>query len=329
MNRKVTGHLLAVITVAVWGTTFISTKVLLRTFSPIEILVLRFALGYAVLWLVKPGILRTRDWRQELMYALAGFTGVGLYYMLENTGLEYTLASNAGVIIATAPFFTAVLAHIVGRIAAGKRTSEDTEERSKADAGKRRSATRTAEERSTTKVPADAGFRWNFAAGFILALAGIAIISFNGSKLELNPAGDLMILGAALCWAFYCIILKKINTFGHSLILGTRRIFAWGLVSFLPFLPFTGFSVTAEQLLTPVNIGNFLFLGAGACAACFLMWNYASKIIGPVSANFYIYLTPVVTLVFSAIVLDEPLTGLLILGTVLTLAGLVVSERGR
>lgn len=288
MNRKITGHLIAIITIIIWSTTFISTKVLLRTFSPVEILILRFAIGYIVLFAVNPRILKTSSFKQEMMYALAGLSGVGLYYMLENTGLEYTLASNAGVIIAAAPFFTAVLAHLINK-------NEDR-------------------------------FMLNFFIGFVIALAGIALISFNGARLELNPIGDLMVFGAALCWAVYCNVLKKINTYGHSLLLGTRRIFAWGILFFVICIPFLDFEVTWAELIMPENIGNLLFLGVGACAGCFIMWNYASKVIGPVSANFYIYLTPVVTLAASALLLDEPMTGLLILGTVLTLAGLVVSE---
>lgn len=288
MKTKFAGHLLAIVTVVIWSTTFISTKVLLRTFEPIEILVLRFVTGYLVLWLICPKFLKTGSLKQEAMYALAGLSGITFYYMLENTALKYTMASNAGVIISTAPFFTAVLAHMINK-------NEDR-------------------------------FRWNFFVGFVAALAGIFFISFNGSKMQLNPAGDLMIVGAALSWAVYCVILRKINTFGHPLILRTRRIFAWGTAMFLPCLPFTGFDISAADILQPVNIGNLLFLGIGACALCFIMWNQAVSVIGAVSANFYIYLTPVVTLIASALFLSEPITPLLILGTVLTLAGLVLSE---
>ncbi len=288
MKNKLLGHVLAVITVIIWGTTFISTKVLLKSFGPVEILLLRFVLGYIVLFLMKPGILKTESFKQEFYYMLAGSMGVSLYYFLENTGLSYTYASNAGVIISAAPFFTAVLAHIVNK-------HEDP-------------------------------FKWNFFVGFVVALAGIFIISFNGAKLELNPIGDILIVGAALCWAVYSVCLKKIYTFGHNLIQSTRRLFAWGLLFMIIGACFTGLEIEVKDVIEPVNLLNLLFLGVGACAICFLIWNYASKIIGPVSANFYIYLTPVVTLIASALVLAEPITPLLLVGTVLTLAGLVISE---
>ena len=55
MNTETrTGHLAALVTVLIWGTTFVSTKVLLTRFTPIEILLFRFVLGYLALWLVYP-----------------------------------------------------------------------------------------------------------------------------------------------------------------------------------------------------------------------------------------------------------------------------------
>ena len=102
------GHLAAFVTIFIWGTTFISTKVLLKSFSPIEILFIRFLIGYATLWLVYPHQLKPAEKKQELCFAAAGLCGVTLYYLMENMALTYTLASNVGVIISIAPFFTAI-----------------------------------------------------------------------------------------------------------------------------------------------------------------------------------------------------------------------------
>lgn len=52
MKQQSVGHLIALITVAIWGTTFISTKILLESFSPIEILFIRFLLGFVCLSIV-------------------------------------------------------------------------------------------------------------------------------------------------------------------------------------------------------------------------------------------------------------------------------------
>lgn len=111
-NKSMTGHLAAAVTILIWGTTFISTKVLLRTFSPIEILFIRFAVGFLVLWLVCPRRLKVRERSEEWYFAAAGLCGVTLYYLFENIALTFTLASNVGVIISIAPFFTAIFASL-------------------------------------------------------------------------------------------------------------------------------------------------------------------------------------------------------------------------
>ena len=45
-TKATTGHLSALITILIWGTTFVSTKTLLNDFTPIEILIFRFTIGY-------------------------------------------------------------------------------------------------------------------------------------------------------------------------------------------------------------------------------------------------------------------------------------------
>ena len=109
------GHLLAFITIFIWGTTYISTKVLLDSFTPVQILFIRFVIGVVALSIACPHILKLKDKKQELIFMGAGLTGVTLYYLLENIALSYTLASNVGVIISVAPFFTAILTRIFYR----------------------------------------------------------------------------------------------------------------------------------------------------------------------------------------------------------------------
>ena len=106
MERKTAaGHLAALITILVWGTTFISTKLLLVDFKPVEILFFRFVMGYVALILACPRMLRLKERRQELTFALAGLCGVCMYYLLENIALTYTLASNEGRGTAEAQLF--------------------------------------------------------------------------------------------------------------------------------------------------------------------------------------------------------------------------------
>ena len=85
-DNIILGHGAAIFSIVVWGTTFISTKVLLRSFSPVEILFLRFLIGYLALWVAQPKPIRGTDWRQELTYAAAGLSGVTFYFLFGKHG---------------------------------------------------------------------------------------------------------------------------------------------------------------------------------------------------------------------------------------------------
>ena len=287
-NKTFKGHLAGLITILIWGTTFISTKVLLRAFTPVEILFIRFVVGYAALWCVFPHRLRLEDRKQNWYFAAAGLCGITLYYLFENIALTYTLASNVGVIISIAPFFTAVFGCLFlkeGRI-------------------DRR-----------------------FLLGFLIAICGVSLISFSsGTRFHISPVGDLLAVGAAIIWAAYSTLVKKISGFGYHTILSTRRTFFFGLVFMVPVLAFMDFQVTLSQFSNGKIFLNFLFLGLGASALCFVTWNYAVKVLGAVKTSVYIYMVPVITTVTSALILKERVTWMTVAGIGLTLAGLFLSE---
>ncbi len=282
-----TGHLAAVLTAVLWGTTFISTKILLVDFNPVEILFIRFIMGYAALSLVAGKRIPFTGWREELPFIAAGISGITLYYLFENMALTYTMASNVGVVVSAAPLFTAILIHLVYK-----------------------------EEK----------FRPVFLAGFVVSMAGICLISFNGSRLELNPIGDLLSVAAAVLWAFYSVFSKKISGYGYSTVVMTRRIFFYGILFMIPALPFFGCKLEVGRFANPVYIFNLIFLGIGASALCFVTWNYAVRVLGAVKTSVYIYMVPVITVVTSMIVLHEKITPLAAIGTICTLAGLILSE---
>lgn len=283
------GHLAAFVTILIWGTTFISTKVLLRFFAPIEILLIRFIIGYAALWCVRPRRLRSVEKTQEWYFAAAGLCGITLYYLLENIALTYTLASNVGVIISIAPFFTAIFAWLFLH--------------------DRRPGAR-------------------FFLGFLMAMAGIALLSFGqDANLQVNPVGDLLGVAAAVIWAAYSILTKKISGFGYDTILTTRRIFCYGLIFMIPISFVMGISVEMKDLAAGGVLPNLLFLGLGASALCFVTWNTAVKHLGSVKTSVYIYMVPVITAVTSAVILHETLTATAVCGITLTLAGLFLSEK--
>lgn len=287
MNKRISGHLAALLTILIWGTTFISTKILLVDFEPVEILFFRFILGFLALLIVYPCRMRGTTGRQEIIFAAAGLCGVCLYYLLENIALTYTMASNVGVIISIAPFFTAMLSHLFAK-----------------------------EEK----------LHVTFFIGFGVAMAGICLISFNGAKMQLNPIGDLLAVAAAAVWACYSILTRKISEFGYHTVQTTRRIFAYGIVFMIPALFLFDCRIGAERLSNPVYLGNLIFLGLGASALCFVTWNMAVKTLGAVKTSIYIYLVPVITVITSALILRERVTVMSGAGTMLALVGLFLSE---
>lgn len=276
-------------TIVIWGTTFISTKILLAAFQPVEILFFRFVMGFLALLIAYPKKLKTADYKQELTFAAAGLCGICLYYLLENIALTVTLASNVGVIVSIAPFFTAILAHLL--------------------------------------MKSEEKLQGSFFVGFAVAMVGIVCISLNGSKLELNPMGDFLAVVAALVWACYSIVTRKISSFGYPVILSTRRTFLYGILFMIPTLFFFDFQLDLSRFTNMTYLFHICYLGLGASALCFVTWNFAIKELGAVKTSVYIYLVPVITVTASALVLHEQVTVLTGIGTALTLAGLFLSER--
>jgi len=288
-NKNIKGHLAAALCIFIWSITFISTKLLLIDFSPTEILFFRFILAYVMLFLLSPRPILPRFDKQEALYAGAGLCGVTLYFLSQNIGLVYTTASNAGVIVCVAPMFTAIAARFFG-------TGEK--------------------------------IRKEFIGGFAIAITGCALISFNGSfVLSLNPLGDLLMLVAALSWAFYCNLLTLADNGRLTLVQTTRKVFFYGILFMLPAIALTGFRLNLDRFLEPANLFNMLFLGLAASGLCFLAWNYAVGVLGSVKCSVYIYANPVVTIFFAALILGESLNWISALGTILTLSGLILSER--
>ena len=281
---KTRGHAAAIITIFVWGVTFISTKILLTGFLPVEILFCRFVIGYLALFAICPRLLPYGGLRQEAYFVAAGLPGICLYYLLENIALTYTLASNVGVLLCTA----------LAGFAASR--------------GKERPHRR-------------------FIFGFVLAMAGIYLISTAESGMQFNLTGDILALSAAAVWALYAVLTRKITTFGYNTILITRHIFFYGLLFMLPALYIFGFTPDLTRFYNQAYLFNILFLGLGASAMCFVTWNYAVKVLGAVKTSAYIYAVPVLTVASAVIVLNEPVTVKMLAGGVLIILGLLLSQK--
>ncbi len=288
VNDNVKGNLIALFTVMIWGTTFITTKILLDVFAPVEILFTRFLMGLAALYIACPKILKGLGFKKELMLAAAGLCGVTLYYLMENIALSLSYASNVGVLVSISPCITAIGSYLFLK---------------------------------SEKLKAE------FFIGFALAITGIALISFNGAEnLGLNPKGDILAVCACFVWSAYSILTKKIGEWNINNVLITRRLFLYGTIFMIPFMIYFGGSLKAELIFNMKYLPSLIYLGVGASAMCFATWNYALKLLGAVKTSIYIYLIPVITVVMSYFVLGETITPMAMGGTLLTLLGLIISE---
>jgi len=283
------GHLLAFVTIMVWGCASISSKILLETFGPVELFFYRMLMAYLMLLAIKPGFIKYKNLKEEMVFMAAGITGVTLYFILQNVALKYSLASNVGVLLTISPFFTAVLSFLILK---------------------------------------DEKLRAKFFMGFAVTLAGVMLLSYNGNQvLKLNPIGDFMAILAALAWAVYSVVMKKVGSYGYNTILSTRKIFFYGLIFLIPALVYTDFSFSTAKFFDPMVLGNMLFLAIVASAMTYVTWNKALGILGPVKTSMYLYGVPVVTLALSIIVLGERVTLLSMTGVTLILGGIWISER--
>lgn len=213
-----------------------------------------------------------------------------MYFLTENMALQITLVSNVALLLTTSPIMTVLLSRLFFR-----RTEPFGRPGRAGDVG-------------GVGRSGAGGLQWQF-------------------YLADSPWGDLLTLTAALMWAFYNIVLKKIDRRYTTLEI-TRKVFFYCLETLLPVFFFTPLRLDAELLLRPAVWGNLLFLGLVASLFCFVIWNMAVKRLGTVRTNNYIYFVPLVALASSALVLHETVTVVALAGAVLILGGVYAAEKG-
>lgn len=282
-------HLTAIVVVGIWGMTFISTRVLIESgLTPQEIFLLRFLIAYVGIWFISPRTLLCRTWQDEGWMLLAGVTGGSLYFLTENTALGVTLTTNVAFIVCSTPLLTLLLARLFYR-----------------------------SERATKRL----------VGGSLLALLGVGLVIFNGNfVLKLSPLGDVLSLMAALCWAFYSLIMRQVAE-RYSTVFITRKVFFYGLLTILPAFVVRPWQFPLEAFARPVVWMNLLFLSVLASLGCFVVWNFILKRLGTVRASNYLYLNPIFTSVGALIFLGEPLTPVALLGAACVLFGVYLAGK--
>lgn len=296
-NSRLVYHLIAFIVVAIWGSTFVFTKLLLLSgLSPAQIFTLRFIIAYVLLLgysIFFPFRLFCSTWRDELLMVALGVTGGSLYFLTENSAMNYTTTTNTSLIVSLSPLIAAALISIFYK----------------------------SERLNRVQI-----------AGTLMAALGVVIVVLNGHfVLHLSPFGDSLAFSAALCWGFYSLLMIPANQ-KYDTVFITRKVFIYGLLSMIPYYMMN--PVEAGIFISPSTfhpslsiILNLLFLGCVASMLCFVAWNWVLKKLGAVVATNYVYFNPVTTILFAWAILSEQITLYFLLGTALILIGMYLADK--
>ncbi len=284
------GHISAIIAIIMWGFSFVSTKVLLKFgMGPVEIFIYRFTIAYFIILLFKHSRFRSHSWRDEFLFLLCGMLSGSIYFIAENIALENTTATNVSLLTSLSPLFTAML---MGLFYVNERPKR------------------------------------GMYFGSAIAFVGVACVIFNSSAgLELHPLGDILSLAAAVCWAVYSLVLRRLAT-NYDAWTITRKTFFYGVITALPFLAFSPKMCPPAEIFSDYEvIFNLLILAVGASVIGFGLWSIATRELGAVTANNYMYYQSVVTMIAALFVLGEPITFIGVIGCLLIIGGLLLGER--
>ena len=287
-------HFVAFLTVAIWGSTFVFTKMLLQNgLSPAQIFTLRFIIAYVLLLgyslFTHHFSLFSSLWKDELLMVLLGITGGSVYFLAENAAMLYTTATNTSLIVCSCPLFAMLLFAIVYR-----------------------------HSERISKIQA---------LGSVLACLGMAVVVLNGHfVLHLSPLGDMLAFAACLCWAVYSLLMHPATERYSSLFI-TRKVFFYGLLTIIPYYFFVPGFPSMEVLLRPDVLWNLLFLSVVASMICYILWNWVISKLGAVVATNWVYFNPITTILFAWWLLHEQITIWFLLGTAFILVGMYLADK--
>lgn len=272
----------------IWGGSYVVTDSVLGSMGPYSILLFRFVIAFA--------LLAPFAWRAGMrprmlvqpIFLLFGFTGMVLHLALETVGLQYTSAGSAALVIATAPAVTLVASVLFLK------------------------------ERLTLMR----------GVGIALSVVGAALVTqarvSAGGGTEL--LGNLLVFAGVLAWGIYAVQGKKLSTSVPGLVSTAASAGAATLL----IAPVAAVEMLAGT--TPHfdggSIAGILFLGAGASAAAFALWNVSLRYVDASTAGSYINLVPVIGVIL-ALMLGETMTLTQWIGGAVVMAGVWLTDRKR
>ncbi len=275
--------------IVLWGGNFIVVKVAIGELPPAVFAALRYSLASVVLL----SLLRWREGtirlpRRDLVrLAILGVIGYGFYQILWTTALQTVSAGDSALLIATTPVITGLVAAVVG---------------------------------TDTLTPTKLG-------GGLVAFVGVAIVIGGGVGFTVTGSlvGDLMTLGAAVCWAIY-------TSFGARFLvrLSALRTTAWAVAFGTLFvIPLGLFQLRGMSDPGPAIVGAagaIVYAGVLAAGISNVVVFRAIRLLGPTRVTAFQFFIPAVTVVLAAIILDEPIRAAQIVGGVVIVVGVLLTR---
>ena len=288
MNKTLVGILCGLSAASIWGGMYVVSKVVLDIIPPFSLVTLRLLLGaatLAIVLLIRGYPALTR--RQIFQVIGVGFIGYGISLSLQFLGTKLSTAANGSLVTSATPAFVLIFAWML------------------------------LEEKITSR---------RLVALLLSTLGVVAVI--DPRSAQLNPdlfLGNLLLLGAAVTWALYSVLVRKVTQ--------NLDVLSFSLIAFLGGLPITVPAGAWELQMIGVGeislgvVGGVLFLGIISTALAMMLWNNAFALIDAGLASLTFFAQPVVGTLLGWVFLGEQITPLFLLGGVLIGIGLVISSR--
>jgi drug/metabolite transporter (DMT)-like permease len=272
--------------VLVWGVNFAVVKAALGVFEPLAFNALRFVLASALVGVVlrAQGALAWPERRDMPRIVALGLLGNVAYQMCFILGLSRTRAGSTALVLALTPIITAFFSMLTGHERPGWRT-------------------------------------W---AGASLSIAGVALVTGSGLRLEGRDAlvGNLILVCACVIWAMYTVGARPIVER-----YGSVQTTAWTLWVGAVGLVALGAPALHRQRWDAVHApawGALFFSAFFAIGLAYLIWYRGVERIGNTRTAIFSNLTPVVAMVAAAVLIEELPTAWAVAGAAMTLCGVMV-----
>ncbi|MBK9926408.1 MAG: DMT family transporter [Anaerolineales bacterium] len=288
MNKSIIGLLCGLAAASIWGGMYVVSKVVLEVIPPFTLLAIRLIMGALVLGSI---VLLRKEYigftRQNFRDSfLVGVIGYGISLGFQFVGTKLSTASNGSLVTSATPAFVLLFAPLL--------LKEKTTQRG-----------------MIALVVASLG---------VLAVIDPRTADFS-SKLFL---GNLSLIAAALTWALYSVLVRKVSTTSNLLASSTVMLMG-GIPSSILFGVFE-VSKQGVGSITPGIIGGLLFLGIISTAIAMFLWNYAFAALPASTASLTFFAQPVVGTLLGWFFLGEKITPLFLAGGVLIGIGILISS---